>query len=131
MKRKKPRRTKRGDSEEEGSDSDTEGITTKAVKIGRTQMGRKWYYEFDTAATHHTTNMLGWLEDILGNQETRVGGYQEGTESICTTIGTLVLRHNRHTLTRVLMTSLSFHFRPFLYDVALSYILQPLLPFTQ
>ena len=55
-KREKARAKKAKAEEEEKEDSDSEGVTTKMIRIGKTKNGHEGLYEYDTAATHHTTN---------------------------------------------------------------------------
>jgi len=60
-KKKEVKKTKKDDSSDE-YESGSEGVTIKAIRIGKTSAPRTGYYEYDTAATHHTTNELGRLK---------------------------------------------------------------------
>ena len=59
MESKKVKKTRSKGKETESEDdsgSDSEGVTIKAIKIGKTQTGQKGCYEYNTAASHHITN---------------------------------------------------------------------------
>ena len=88
---KKIKKTKQQESEEE--DSDEEGVTIKAIRIGKTKVERKGSYEYDTAATHHTTNEYDRLTNVQHNLQTEVTAYDK-SKSICRTMGILMFRHN-------------------------------------
>ena len=68
-------------------------MTIKAIQIEKTKVERKGRYEYDTAATHHTTNEYDQLTDIQHNLQIKVTAHDK-SESICKTMGTLVFRHN-------------------------------------
>jgi len=90
-KKRKAKAKKTKAEEEEGSDS--EGVTIKMIRIGKTKCGHEGLYEYDTAATHHTTNEYDRLSDVQHNLQLEVSGH-DGTKSVCKIMGTLVFRHN-------------------------------------
>ena len=61
--------------------------------MAKTKAGREGCYEYDTAATHHTTNEYDWLIDVQHNLKIVVTAHDK-TESICTAMGTLIFMHN-------------------------------------
>jgi len=92
--KKKAKKAKKVDTSDE---SDSEGVTIKAMRIGKNTTSRTGYYEYDTAASHHTTNELGCLEGISTGLKINVEGHN-GARSTCSTMGTLILRHNNRTI---------------------------------
>jgi len=90
-KREKAKAKKAKAEEEEGFDN--EGVTIKMIWIGKTKCGHEDMYEYDTAATHYTTNEFNRLTDTQHHLEIPVRGH-DGSESICTVMGTLVFKHN-------------------------------------
>ena len=74
---KKFRSKGKGAESDEDSGSDTEGVTIKALRIGKTKVGRKGCYEYDTAAIHHTTNKYNRLIDVEHNLEVKVTAHDK------------------------------------------------------
>jgi len=93
MKKREKARAKKTKAEEEKEDSDSEGVTIKMIRIGKTKCEYEGLYEYDTAATHHTTNEYDRLIDTQHNLQLEVSGY-DGRKSICNIMSTLVFRHN-------------------------------------
>lgn len=89
-------KAKKADSSND-EETDSERVTIKAIRLVRTKTNRTGYYEYDTAASHHTTNELGRLEDVKTGLSLKVEGH-DGTESTCSTMGTLVFSHNNRTI---------------------------------
>jgi len=92
-KREKAKAKKAKAKEEEEEGSENEGVTIKMIRIGKTKIGHEGLYEYDTAATHHTTNEYDRLVDCQHHLELPVQGH-DGKESVCRVMGTLVFRHN-------------------------------------
>ena len=92
-KREKARAKKTKAEEEEKEESDSGGVTIKMIRIGKTKCGHEGLYEYDTAATHHTTNEYDRLTDIFHNLQLEVSGH-DGKTSVCSIMRTLVFRHN-------------------------------------
>jgi len=78
---------------EEAERSDSERVTIKMIRIGKTKYGHERLYEYDTAATHYTTNEYDRLTDVQHNLQLEVLGH-DGAKSVCKIIGTLVFRYN-------------------------------------
>jgi len=66
------------------------------IKIGKHE-GPSGAYQYDTAASHHTTNELWRLANIETGLNLPVKGHN-GTISICTTKGTAIFKHNGRTI---------------------------------
>jgi len=63
-KKREKARAKKAKTEEK-DDSDSEGVTIKAVRIGKTaSTDHPGCYEYDTASTHHSTNEYDRLVDV-------------------------------------------------------------------
>jgi len=93
-KKREKAKAKKTKSEEENEESDSEKVVIKMIRIGKTKLyGHEGLYEYDTAATHHTTNEYDRLVDIQHNLQLEVSGHN-GKTSICSIMGTLVFRHN-------------------------------------
>jgi len=92
-KKREKAKAKKAKAKEEEEGSEDEGVTIKMIRIGKTECGHDDLYEYDTAATHHTTNEFDRLTDTQHHLEIPVRGH-DGSESICTVMGTLVFKHN-------------------------------------
>ena len=55
-KKREKAKAKKTKAEEENEESDSEGVVIKMIRIGKTKCKHEVLYEYDTAATHHTTN---------------------------------------------------------------------------
>ena len=92
-KREKARAKKTKAEDEQEEESDSEGVTIKMISIGKTKYEHEGLYEYDIAATHHTTNKYDRLTDVQHNLQLEVSGH-DGTKSVCKIMGILVFRHN-------------------------------------
>jgi len=92
-KKRKKKKAKKAKADEE-ENLDTEEPSIKMIRIGKTTAAREGYLEFDTASTHHTINNLDLLTDIQNNLSMKITGHDHST-SICDTMGTLLIKHNR------------------------------------
>lgn len=61
---KKVKKAKKAKEYSNDEELDSEGVTIKAIRIGKTRVGYEGYYEYDTAATHHMTNKYDRHMDI-------------------------------------------------------------------
>ena len=83
---------------------DEEEGNVLCIRVGKVET-KSGYFQYDTAATHHTTNNLNLLIDHQPGQYTVKG--HDDSESICKLKGTLVISHNgkEHWLTNCLYDS--------------------------
>jgi len=91
-KKREKKKVKKATEEEENSD--TEEPTIKMIRIEKTTAVREGYFEFDTTSTHYTTNNLDLLTDIQNNLIMKITRHDHSA-SICDTMGTLLIKHNR------------------------------------
>jgi len=91
-KKREKKKAKKAKAEEEGN-SDTEESTIKVIRIEKTTVARKGYFEFDTASTHHTTNNFDLLSDIQNNLSMKITAHNHST-SICDTMVVLLIKYN-------------------------------------
>jgi len=86
-------KAKKAEAQEEGCDN--EGVTIKMICIVKSasEYNHEDLCEYDTTTTHYTTNEFDYLTDTQHYPEILVRGH-DGSESICTIMGTLVFKHN-------------------------------------
>lgn len=93
-KKGKTNKTKAEKAESDGEEGSICHITIK--RAGSHICKKQGKFQYDTATSHHTTNIRALLEDIQ-TVDITVRAH-DGSTYTCSTMGTLVLKHNKQTI---------------------------------